>query len=200
MKTARQRYRPSLEALGCICKALLARNLDTCCSMRRQGSLERTKKGSTSNLSRSSRIQSQQGMPCCVQKSSGDCQGSATDTNVAVPKDSCDIQTKRYSSGSCSNSRKSSCLGQSCCLVLEKSRISSKAHARDSSPKSGSSTSPEGQGKQRYKPICPTVEVQRTTVGQTALLQRGSAAALPLSVGHPQISSLGGQRLVSVIQ
>src|SRR5271168_2561273 len=127
MKTTRQRYRPLLEALGCICKALLACNLDTCCSMRRQGSLERTKKGSTSNLSRSSQIRLQQGMPCCVQKSSGDCQGSATDTSVAVLKDSCDIQTKQYSSGSCGNSRKSSCSGQGCCTVLEKSGISAKA-------------------------------------------------------------------------
>jgi hypothetical protein len=41
---------------------------------------------------------------------------------------------------------------------------------------------------------------RRTTVGQTALLQRGSAAELPLSGGHPQISGPGGQRLVSVIQ
>jgi hypothetical protein len=50
------------------------------------------------------------------------------------------------------------------------------------------------------KTICPTAEVQRTTVGQPALLQRGIAAALPLLVEHSQISGLGGQRLVSVIQ
>jgi hypothetical protein len=50
------------------------------------------------------------------------------------------------------------------------------------------------------KTLCPPAEVQRTTVGQPALLQRGSAAALPLLVEHSQISGLGGQRLVSVIQ
>jgi hypothetical protein len=46
------------------------------------------------------------------------------------------------------------------------------------------------------KTICPTAEVRCTTVGQMALLQRGSAAALPLLVGHPQISGPLGQRLV----
>jgi hypothetical protein len=42
------------------------------------------------------------------------------------------------------------------------------------------------------KTICPTAEVQRTPVGQPALLQRGSAAALPLLVEHSQISGPGG--------
>jgi hypothetical protein len=42
--------------------------------------------------------------------------------------------------------------------------------------------------------------VQRTPVGQPALIWRGSTAALPLLVEHSQISGLGGQRLVSVIQ
>jgi hypothetical protein len=50
------------------------------------------------------------------------------------------------------------------------------------------------------KTLCPTAEVQRTTVGQPALMGRGSAAALPLLVEHSHISGLGGQRLVSVIQ
>ena len=47
------------------------------------------------------------------------------------------------------------------------------------------------------KTICPTAEVQRmrTTVGQTALLYRGSAAALPLLVEHSQVSGLGGRDL-----
>lgn len=104
-----------------------------------------------------------------MQKSSGDCRGSAADTNVAVPKDSCDIQTKRYSSGSCSDSRKSSCSGQGCCLVLEKSGISSKAHAGDSSPKLGSSTSLEDQGKQRYKPKSDQISNVRVLARDTAI-------------------------------
>ena len=41
---------------------------------------------------------------------------------------------------------------------------------------------------------CSTAEVQ------TALLQRGGIAAVPLLVEHSHISDLGGQRLVSVIQ
>jgi len=45
------------------------------------------------------------------------------------------------------------------------------------------------------KTICPTAEVRRTTVGQMALLQRGSAAAFPLLVGHPQISGPGGAEI-----
>ena len=44
------------------------------------------------------------------------------------------------------------------------------------------------------------VQQQRTTEGQTALLQRGSTAAVPLLVEHSHISDLGGQRLVSAIQ
>lgn len=32
LKAARERYAATLEAVGCICKALLARNLETCCS------------------------------------------------------------------------------------------------------------------------------------------------------------------------
>lgn len=31
LNEARQRFRPTLEALGCICRALLARNLESCC-------------------------------------------------------------------------------------------------------------------------------------------------------------------------
>lgn len=50
------------------------------------------------------------------------------------------------------------------------------------------------------KTIYPTAGVQRTPVGRPALIWRGSAAALPLLVEHSQISGLGGQRLVSVIQ
>jgi hypothetical protein len=50
------------------------------------------------------------------------------------------------------------------------------------------------------KTLCPTAEVQRTAVGQPALMGRGSAAALPLLVEHSHISGLGSQRLVSVIQ
>jgi hypothetical protein len=42
--------------------------------------------------------------------------------------------------------------------------------------------------------------VQRTPVGQPALIWRGSAAALLLLVEHSQISGLGDQRSVSVIQ
>jgi heavy metal translocating P-type ATPase len=71
---------------------------------------------------------------------------------VAVLKDSCDIQKKQYSSDSCGNSRKSSCSGQGCCTVLEKSGISVKAHEEDSFPRLGSSTSLGGQGNRRYKP------------------------------------------------
>jgi hypothetical protein len=37
-------------------------------------------------------------------------------------------------------------------------------------------------------------------MGQTALLQRGGTAAVPLLVEHSHISDLEGQRLVSVIQ
>ena len=47
---------------------------------------------------------------------------------------------------------------------------------------------------------CSTAEVQRTTEGQTALLQRRGTAAVPLLVEHSHISNLEGQRLVSVIQ
>jgi hypothetical protein len=43
------------------------------------------------------------------------------------------------------------------------------------------------------KTLCPTAEVQRTTVGQPAQMGRGSAAALPLLVEHSHISGLGGQ-------
>ena len=47
---------------------------------------------------------------------------------------------------------------------------------------------------------CSIAEVQRTTEGQTALLQRGGTAVVPLLVEHSHISDPEGQRLVSVIQ
>jgi hypothetical protein len=50
------------------------------------------------------------------------------------------------------------------------------------------------------KTICPTAEVQRTTVGAGRYCSEASAAVLPLLVEHSQISGPGGQRLVSVIQ
>jgi hypothetical protein len=58
----------------------------------------------------------------------------------------------------------------------------------------------EAEAVMNAKTSCPTAEVRCTTVGQMALLQGGSAAALPLLVGHSHISGPGGQRLVSVIQ
>jgi hypothetical protein len=45
------------------------------------------------------------------------------------------------------------------------------------------------------KTLCPTAEVQRTTVGQPALIQRGSAAALPLLVEHSHISGPRGPEI-----
>src|SRR6266516_989740 len=35
LSSARERYASTLEALGCICKALLALNLETCCTPKR---------------------------------------------------------------------------------------------------------------------------------------------------------------------
>jgi hypothetical protein len=43
---------------------------------------------------------------------------------------------------------------------------------------------------------CSTAEVQRTSEGQTALLQRGGTAVVPLSEEHSHISGLEGQRLL----
>jgi hypothetical protein len=118
MKTARERYKPSLEALGCICKALLARNLESCCSTRRRASPEQTKHGSKSNLSRSPSTQPKEEMSCCARKSSQGCYSSGVDSSVGVPKDLCDIQSKGYSGGSCRNSWKSSCSVQGYGAVL----------------------------------------------------------------------------------
>jgi hypothetical protein len=44
--------------------------------------------------------------------------------------------------------------------------------------------------------LCSTAEVWCTPAGQTALLWWGSTAALPLLVGHSQISGPLGQRSV----
>ena len=50
------------------------------------------------------------------------------------------------------------------------------------------------------KTVVQTADVQHTPEGQTALLQRGGTAAVPLLVEHSHIFDLDGQRLVSVVQ
>jgi Cd2+-exporting ATPase len=132
--------------------------------MRRQESLERTKKRSTSNLSRSSQIQSQH---------NGDFQGSAMDISLAVPKDSHDIETERYSSGSCGNPRKSSCSGEGCCTVLERSVISTNSHAEDSFPKLRCSTSLNSQEKQHYNPRSDHISNVQVIARDTVDVEKG---------------------------
>ena len=67
-------------------------------------------------------------------------------------------------------------------------------------PASGDQRPRRGGIVMNAKTICLKAEVQRTPVGQPALLWWGSSAALPLLVGHSHISGPGGQRLVSVLQ
>ena len=173
MKTTRQKYRPSLEALGCICKALLALNLETCCSIQRRRSLERTKKAPSLNSSPSPQIRSQQGKPCCVQKSGGNCRGSATDNCGKVIKNSCGVQPRRYSGDSCGKSEKGSCSDQGCCTGPEKKRIYANVHAKDNFPNETSSVSSEAQRKQCCKPKSDQIPEIRVLPRSTIDVEKG---------------------------
>jgi len=69
LKAARERYAATLEAVGCICRALLARNLETCCSPQTKRSLRSaTPRASTSSTSLRSLTSG-----CCSAKDLGSC-------------------------------------------------------------------------------------------------------------------------------
>ncbi|KAL2059745.1 hypothetical protein VTL71DRAFT_10129, partial [Oculimacula yallundae] len=64
LKAARERYAATLEAVGCICRALLARNLETCCS-------PQTKRSSPRTSSSSGSLRTTKPPGCCSSKGSG---------------------------------------------------------------------------------------------------------------------------------
>ncbi|KAH7346212.1 Cu2+-exporting ATPase [Rhexocercosporidium sp. MPI-PUGE-AT-0058] len=70
LKAARERYAATLEAVGCICRALLARNLETCCSPQTKRTL-RSATPRTSSSSSSLRVTAPSG--CCSPKEPGSC-------------------------------------------------------------------------------------------------------------------------------
>merc|ERR1711977_189137 len=69
LKAARERYAATLEAVGCICRALLARNLETCCSPQTKRSL-RSATPRTSTSSSSLRASTS---GCCSAKEASAC-------------------------------------------------------------------------------------------------------------------------------
>ncbi|KAH7410603.1 Cu2+-exporting ATPase [Cadophora sp. MPI-SDFR-AT-0126] len=83
LKAARERYAATLEAVGCICRALLARNLETCCSPQTKRSLRsaapRTSTSSSSlRASTSGYCSTKEAGPCNKRKEKADtCQKNA---------------------------------------------------------------------------------------------------------------------------
>jgi copper chaperone CopZ len=92
---------------------------------------------------------------------------------VGVPKEPRDIQSKGYLSGSCRDSRKSSCSGKGCCTVLEQDGISAKAPAVDSFPKLRRSTSFEDQGDRQYEPKADQISDVRNLARGTIDVEKG---------------------------
>ncbi|KAF2276116.1 heavy metal translocatin [Westerdykella ornata] len=91
-RSAREQYQFKLEALGCICRALLALGQESCCTPRRQSSLERRR-----SCSRASVVSRASADSCCALKASA-----------------CGSTPKPGSSKGCSTAQPASC-ADACC-------------------------------------------------------------------------------------
>ena len=114
IQSTRRALGPSLEALGCICRALFARNLELCCSTQARASFERTKIVSRGQLSRSSSTRSSIASSCCPPTSKQEA-GTTGLKKRCHPK--MKVGTCRKS---CSSPRRSSASSRGCCDDGEK--------------------------------------------------------------------------------
>lgn len=90
-RAARDKYSQTLDAIGCICRALLALGQESCCPPRKRTSVER-KRCSKRNAPPRDTVES-----CCA---AGACTGSGPATKVAVRRSQ---SSKRSSKASCSD-------------------------------------------------------------------------------------------------
>ena len=122
VKETRRRFAERLEALGCICKALLARNMDSCCTSKPPSVRGRSKR--RSNISRSP-MSSLEKDSCCASSSACDAGKENRSGKLNRRRRSPDKPAVANSS-CCAAKRSSSCAEKDCCRSLNGSSDSSR--------------------------------------------------------------------------
>ncbi|EKD16690.1 uncharacterized protein L3040_001431 [Drepanopeziza brunnea f. sp. 'multigermtubi'] len=125
LKAARERYAATLDAVGCICRALLARNLETCCSPDTKRTLRAVNAAVSPRASLSSHsLRAAKTSGCCSNKEPDSC------TKKKKKTDTTDKNAMVVNKPSCGEGRADSCCGSSPdtqVLVIEKGSDSNKA-------------------------------------------------------------------------